>query len=99
MPTYNVKKSTARLVTKHTALAAFSTVDCYGVPVWIAGDLQADLHELDKLENIPLVEAAQTLVKIAIKHSISPSEITHTLARNARDILGDLLINTKEIKG
>lgn len=97
--THEVKRSIARSVTKHTAIAAFSTADCYGDPPSLTKELQADLHELDQLESIPLVEAAKSLVKIAIKHSISPNEITHTLARNARDILGDLLINTKEIKG
>lgn len=99
MTTYEVKKSIARSVSQHTILAAFSTVDCYGTATWITGDLFAGLHELDKLENCPLVDAAKTLVKIAIEHSISPNETTHANARAATDALADLMIRTKEIKG
>lgn len=99
MTTQEVKKSIARSVTQHTVLAAFSTVDCYGVPSGITKDLQADLSELGQLESHPLVDAAQTLVKAAIKHSILPTETTHAESRIARDALGDLLIQSKEIKG
>ena len=99
MTTYEVKKSVARKVTQHTILAAFSTIDLAGLPNWVVGDLQADLHELDKLEDSPLVEAAKTLVRVATSHGIYPNETTHKEARAARDILADLMINAKEIKG
>ena len=99
LETHEVKKSIARLVTKHTALAAFATVDCYGVPPRFTAELQADLHELEQLDSSPIVDAAKSLVKVAVQHSISPNETTYTIARSARDALGDLLIRTKEIKG
>ena len=99
MTVHEVKKSIAKAVTEHTLLAAFSTVDYAGLPIWVTGDLQADLHALDKLEDSPLVEAAKTLVKIATLHSIYPNETTHKEARVARDKLADLMINAKEVKG
>lgn len=99
MTTIEIPRSIARSVTQHTTLAAFSTADCYGVPAGVTAELQADLHELAQLESSPLVDAAKSLVKVAIQHSISPNETTYTIARAARDALGDLLIRTKEIKG
>ena len=99
MKTHDVKKSVARTVTKHTIFAAYSTIDCYGVPPEVTAELQADLQELDKLEASPLVDAAKSLVKIAIEHSISPTETTHSLARVARDALADLMIHSREVKG
>ncbi|MCK1998315.1 hypothetical protein MPH47_14010 [Psychrobacillus psychrodurans] len=99
MEKVEVKKSTGRLVTKHTILAAFTTMDCYGVASKVTEDLKADLHELKQLEESALVDAAISLVNIAIKHSIKPVTATYDEARIARDELGELLINSKEIRG
>lgn len=99
MKTFEIPKTIARKVTEHTVLAAFSTVDYKGLSNWITGDLHADLHALNQLEDSPLVDAAKTLVKVAIAHSIYPNETTHTEARVARDALANIMIHTKEIKG
>lgn len=99
MTVYEVKKSIARKVTERTILAAFSTNDMAGLPKWVVGDLQADMNELNQLEDSPLVEAAKRLVAVAISHGIYPNETTHKEARAARDALGDLLMSVKEVKG
>ena len=99
MTTQEVKRSVARIVTQNTMLAAFSTIECYGVPPGVTAELREDLRELEKLESSPLVAAAKSLVKAAIAHSISPNETTYSEARAMRDALGDLLIRTKEVKG
>ncbi|MCG7346392.1 hypothetical protein MHZ92_20000 [Sporosarcina sp. ACRSL] len=99
MTVHELKRSITRKVTEHTVLAAVSTLDCYGVPHRVTTALHADLHELEQLESSRVVDAAKSLVKVAIAHSISPTETTYADARRARDTLGDLLMDTKEIKG
>lgn len=94
-----IKKSVANKVCRHTILAAYSTVDCYGSPYNLEYDLRDDLKELQQLEQSPIIEAAIRLVEIAITHEADPTTETHTKARVARDELGDFLIGAKEIKG
>lgn len=98
MTILEVKKSIARSVAQHTISAAFSTVNCYAPP-GVTTELKADLHELEQLDSSPLVDAAKTMVEVAITHSIKPTEATHATARAATDTLADLMIRTKEIKG
>lgn len=99
MKNHEVKRSVARKVVENTTVAAFVTLDCYGTPPGVTAELQGSLHELEQLESSQLVDAAKSLVQIAIEHSISPNETTHTNARAARDALADLMIHSKEIKG
>ncbi|MDN4608637.1 hypothetical protein [Sporosarcina highlanderae] len=98
MEVFEVKKAIAQSVAKLTVTAAICTVDCYGVPASITVALQDDLRELNKLDSSPLVEAAQDMVKIAIRHSIEPTTETYDEARIARDKLGDLLIYSKVVR-
>jgi len=98
MTTYEIKRSIAQSVTQHTLIAAISTLNCYG-DFDVTAELQADLLELQKLEQSQLVDAAIKLVTIGLRHAINPITETYDLARIARDNLGDLLMSAKEIKG
>lgn len=93
-----IKKSAANKVVRHTMTAATSTLDCYGSPHGITDVLNADLKELQQLEQSPIVDAAIRLVEIAIIHAAKPTTKSHTEARVARDELGDFLIGAK-VKG
>lgn len=95
----NVKKSVADAVTRHTLLAAYSTLDCHGVPPAILTTLKKDLAALNQLDNCPLVGAAIELVTIGLAHAAGPTTVTYDAARIARDKLGGLMINARSIKG
>ncbi|WP_156028848.1 hypothetical protein [Sporosarcina sp. D27] len=99
MNTFEIKKSVAKEVCRHTILAAYSTVGFNGSPPDLASVLREDLEELQKLEHSPIVDAAIRLVEIAIIHAAKPTTKSHTEARVARDELGDFLISAKEVKG
>lgn len=99
MTKHEIRRSEAQSIIQHTISAAFSTVERSGSPISVTLGLQKDLRELNKLQSSPLVDAAKSLVEIAVKHSIKPTKATHEEARVARDALGYLMMNAKEIKG
>ena len=99
MTIIEVKKSVAKKVIEHTIASAYATADCYGIPSDAVEVIREDLHELQKLEQSQLVDAAVELVTIGLAHAIKPTTETFDQARIVRDKLGSLMMSAKEIAG
>lgn len=88
-----VNSANNKLITKHTILAAFTSVGIGTLSV--ALDLQEDLIVLKAMESSPLADAAIALVESTILYCTNNTPVTKANADKAREVLADMLINSK----
>lgn len=93
-----VKKEVSTVIKESTILSAYVVSGVMGIMPGMVEQLTEDLRALNELEESELVTSAKTLVTLAIMYNQTPNPHTLKEAQQALSKMGDLFLQTKEVK-
>lgn len=93
-----VKKEVSAVIKESTILSAYVVSGVMGTMPGMVEQLTQDLRALNELEESELVTSAKTLVTLAIIYNQTPNPHTLDEAQKALSKMGDLFLQTKEVK-
>jgi len=93
-----VKKEVSTTIKESTILSAYVVSGVMGIMPGMVEQLTEDLRALNELEESELVTSAKTLVTLAIMYNQTPNSHTLIEAQKALSKMGDLFLQTKEVK-